>query len=84
MVVTVRYWAAIRAAAGVDADQVDAGTLANVVAHLVARHPDRRFRDVLGICSILIDGVPVGARNPDDVEVPPGATVEFLPPFAGG
>lgn len=83
--VTVRYWAAARAAAGVETEVVDAATLADVTAELVRRRPgDRRFADVLDICSVLVGEVPVGTLDHADVRLPAGATVEFLPPFAGG
>lgn len=86
--VTVRYWASIRAAAGVDAEQVvcpDSGTtLADVVAAIVERHPDRRFNDQVRLCSVLVGSLPVGGRKPAEVRIDAGSTVEFLPPFAGG
>lgn len=83
--VTVRYWAAARAAAGVETEVVEATTLAEVTAELVRRRPgDRRFLDVLGICSVLVGEVPVGALDHADVHLDDGASVEFLPPFAGG
>jgi molybdopterin synthase sulfur carrier subunit len=86
--VTVRYWAAARAAAGVDADQVaapDGTTLAGVLAAVRALHPDRpRLPDVLAVCSVLVGDRPVGATDPADVVLAPGDTVELLPPFAGG
>ena len=86
--VTVRYWAAARAAAGVDSDElpVDGGTtLADVIAEVRRLHADRpRLSDVLGVCSVLVGDRPVGGREPSDVRVPPGETVELLPPFAGG
>lgn len=82
--VTVRYWASIRSAAGVDSEQVDAGTLAELLSQLSARHPDQKFRDQVRICSILVGSQPVGAREPAEVRLLPGTVVEFLPPFAGG
>jgi hypothetical protein len=36
------------------------------------------------VCSVLVGDRPVGAHDPDSVEVLPGETVELLPPFAGG
>ena len=33
---------------------------------------------------VLVGDQPVGTLAPEAVVVPPGATVEFLPPFAGG
>lgn len=86
-IIRVRYWAAARAAAGVSEESVDAAgprTLAEITAELRARHPDRRFADVLGVCSTLVGEQPVGSRDPGAVSVRPGETVEFLPPFAGG
>jgi len=86
--VTVRYWAAARAAAGVDADSVpvQAGTtLADVLTAVRALHPDRpRLAEVLGVCSVLVGDRPVGATDPAAVPLAPGDTVELLPPFAGG
>jgi molybdopterin converting factor small subunit len=86
--VTVRYWAAARAAAGVDSDVVAAGagtTLASVLAAVRDLHADRpRLGDVIGVCSVLVGDRPVGSRSPADVAVSDGDTVELLPPFAGG
>jgi sulfur-carrier protein len=86
--VTVRYWASARAAAGVDSDELPVGpgtTLAGVLAAVRERHRDRpRLSDVVAVCSILVGDRPVGAREPDDVPIRAGDTVELLPPFAGG
>ncbi len=78
-VVTVRYWAGARAAAGVDAETVEApGSVARLVARLGDERPS--LRPVLEVASVLVDG---RAGSGDD-PVPPGALVEVLPPFAGG
>ena len=86
--VTVRYWAAARAAAGVDSDTVDVGegtTLGVLLKTVRELHADRpRLPDVVGVCSVLVGDRPVGATDPDDVAIRPGDTVELLPPFAGG
>ncbi len=83
--VTVRYWAAARAAAGIAEEQVSAGTLAELLDEIHRRHRDRdRFDDVIEMCSILVGETPVGARDPAEVVLPRGVSVEFLPPFAGG
>ena len=86
--VLVRYWAAARAASGVESDAVAVTgdvSLAEVVAAAVDLHPDRpRLRDVVGVCSILVGDRPVGRSDPAAVVVHPGDTVELLPPFAGG
>ena len=86
--VTVRYWAAAKAAAGVDADSVPVTggtTLADLLAEVLRLHPDRpRLPDVVGVCSVLIGDRPVGGADPAGVGVAPGDVVELLPPFAGG
>lgn len=85
--VTLRYWAAARAATGVSEEQVPlAGPvpLSALVATVLAAHPDPRTASVIGVCSVLVDDRPVASLDPDDVLVHPGARVEFLPPFAGG
>lgn len=79
----IRYWAAARAAAGVDEEPYDAATLGQALAAAAAgRGPE--FGNVLRRSSFLIDGAPAGTRAHDDVELPEGGTVEVLPPFAGG
>lgn len=83
--VTVRYWAAARAAAGVESEQVAAATMAELMAAITARHADRdRFAEVIAACSALVDEVPVGRRDPAQVRLAAGQSVEFLPPYAGG
>jgi molybdopterin converting factor small subunit len=87
--ITVRYWAAARAAAGVESDSVPAGegttTLAEVIAAVRALHTDRpRLSDVVSVCSVLVGERPVGSADPSTVVVRAGDTVELLPPFAGG
>ncbi|MGH3497874.1 MAG: MoaD/ThiS family protein [Nocardioidaceae bacterium] len=83
--VTVRYWASVRAAAGRAQDTVPAGTLSQVIASVRKVHEaDQRFASVVSICAVLVGSEPVGTRDPDQVVVAPGDTVELLPPFAGG
>lgn len=86
-IISVRYWASARSAAGVDGDQVAVEapiTLTTLLGHLVRLHPERRLLPVLEACSVLLGDRPVSTEDPDDVLVPPGSSVEFLPPFAGG
>lgn len=83
--VTVRYWAAARAAAGRETDAVGAGSLAYVLEQVHRLHPENaRFAKVVAMCSVLVGESPVGSSDHAAVEVPPGTTVELLPPFAGG
>ena len=83
--VTVHYWAAARAAAGIAEERVSATNLADLLAEISRRHGHRdRFDDVIDFCSILVGETPVGAKEPAEVALPPGVNVEFLPPFAGG
>jgi molybdopterin converting factor small subunit len=79
----IRYWAAARAAAGVEEEPYDAATLAQALAAASAGR-DEEFARVLRRSSFLIDGAPVGARDHEAVELPQDGMVEVLPPFAGG
>jgi molybdopterin converting factor small subunit len=82
----VHYWAAARAAAGIEQEMIPAPlSLAELLSTVVARHPDRpRLSDVLSVCSVLVGDRPVSTSDPAMVTVRPGDTVELLPPFAGG
>jgi molybdopterin converting factor small subunit len=82
--VTVRYWAAAKQAAGVAEETHDGGTLADVLAAVLARHPAPALQGVLARSSFLIDGEQAGARPPESVTMHEGAVIEVLPPFAGG
>ena len=86
-VIRLRYWAAAKAAAGTDSDDVPVNgptTLRELRAAAVALHPGTRLAEVLAVCSTLVGEQPVGTADPASYVVEPGASVEFLPPFAGG
>ena len=83
MTVTVRYFAAARAAAGVECEPVvvPAGTTVDILLKTVrAAHGDELAR-VLDRCSFLLDEVAVRDR---ELAVHDGAVLDVLPPFAGG
>lgn len=86
--VRLRYWASARAAAGVEEDVLDVDgpvTLASLCGRARDLHGSSdRFAAVIGTCSVLVEDRPVGSADPGAVQVAPGETVEFLPPFAGG
>ena len=82
-VVTIRYWAAARDAAGC-AEEPGSGTTLQDALDLARSARDVRFTAVLARSSYLVDGAPVGTRRPEDVALVDGAVVEVLPPFAGG
>jgi sulfur-carrier protein len=99
-VVTLRYWAAAKEAAGIAEEAVSAGTLAEALAAATAGSDDggpagqqmrdersgrnARLRAILVRSSFLVDGTPVGTRAPEAVVLGDGSVVEVLPPFAGG
>lgn len=86
-VIRVHYWAAAKSAAGVAGDDLPVDgpiSLSEVLRRAVALHPGTRLGDVLQICSAMVGDRPVSTEDPDEVVVPVGSTVEFLPPFAGG
>ena len=80
---TLRYWAAIRAAAGVAEETTAAPTLAAALDEARGRH-DERFTTVLARCSFVVDGDPVGRRDHASIPLADGGLVDCLPPFAGG
>jgi molybdopterin synthase sulfur carrier subunit len=83
--VLVRYWASAREAAGRPEERVDAATLAEALDCVRVRHAAApRFAAVLAVCSFVVDGDPVGRRDPRAVRLATGSEVEVLPPFAGG
>jgi len=79
---TVRYFAGARAAAGTAEETLDADaySLSELVDELAARHGPQLAK-VLAVASFLVDGVACRDR---EARVPAGATVDVLPPFAGG
>lgn len=86
--VTVRYWASARAAVGVPEEIVALPgpvTLDRLLAAILERHADvPGLGKVLRVCSVLVDGAQLRTQDPATAEVHDGASVEFLPPFAGG
>ncbi len=76
--VTVRYWAAARAAAGVDSELLKGTSVGSVAAAAVAAHPG--LGAVVTVATFLVDGR--AARREDVLR--DGSTVEVLPPFSGG
>ena len=77
----VRYFAGARAAAGgVREESVDATSLDDLVTVLTAQHGER-LAVVLTAASFLVDGLACHDRR---AALPAGATVDVLPPFAGG
>jgi sulfur-carrier protein len=80
--VTVRYFAAARAAAGAEVEAVYVApgtTVAELVDHLGSRNV--QLAKVLKRCSFLRDGIAV--RDPG-VTLEAEQIIDVLPPFAGG
>ncbi|HZC08527.1 MAG TPA: MoaD/ThiS family protein [Mycobacterium sp.] len=82
MTITLRYFAAARAAAGSESEQlaVRAGaTVGELVDTLGGRSPE--LARVLSRCSYLCDGMAVRDQAQP---LQAGNTIDVLPPFAGG
>ena len=80
--VTVRFFAAARAAACSETDSLTLGpgaTVAELVSELCCRSDE--LARVLQRCSFLCDGVAVRDRA---ITLQSGQIVDVLPPFAGG
>ncbi|WP_152186772.1 MoaD/ThiS family protein, partial [Segeticoccus rhizosphaerae] len=54
--ITVRYWAAARAAAGLDTEEHSGDTVGDVLAAAVGAHP--ALEPVVQVASVLLDGRP--------------------------
>lgn len=78
MTTDVRLFAAAASAAGTPATTSDAATLTALQSDLIERYPD--LAPVLLRCSFLVDGL----VTQHDVPLDGVATVDVLPPFAGG
>jgi molybdopterin converting factor small subunit len=79
----VRYFAGAKAAAGVSSESValnGASTVDDVLTVLASRHGEGLSR-VLSASSLLLDEVAVRDRS---LPLHAGATLDVLPPFAGG
>ena len=81
---TVRYFAGARAAAGRDSETLSIGPGLSTVDDVVRELSDRYgpgLAKVLASCSYLLDETAVRDRS---AALPPDATLDVLPPFAGG
>jgi sulfur-carrier protein len=79
----LHFWAGARAAAGVASEDWPADSVAEALQLARAHRGDPDFDRVVGMCSILIDGVV--AKEDDLARLRTEPTVaEILPPFAGG
>ena len=76
---TVRYFAAARAAAEATSEQLAATSVKELLDEAELRHP--ALARVLPACSYLVDGL--ASRDATTV-LTGAATVDVLPPFAGG
>ena len=77
--VTVRFYAAARKAAGVSELQLEPATAMQVLDKAVEVHPN--LAQVLPQCSFLLNEVALHDLN---TQVLDNATLDVLPPFAGG
>ena len=81
--VTVRFFAAARAAAGVDQEQIDLphpATVGDVLRAATAIHGPK-LGEILRRCSFLLDETAVHDHH---ASVTRGDVLDVLPPFAGG
>ena len=76
-VVSVRYWAGARRAAGVESEALDVETIGELRSNLLQR-PE--LAKVAAVASFLVDGGQVS----ETTVLTAGAEVDVLPPFAGG
>ena len=83
--VSIRYWAAAKEAAGMPEESVEAVTLRDALdAAVASRRPDTRLATVIARSSFLVTADPVGGAAKESIVLDDGAVIEVLPPFAGG
>jgi molybdopterin converting factor small subunit len=75
--ITVRLFAAAADVVGTKQLHVNADSVADVISHL---SDGKSTTDVISRCSFMVDG----SRATPETELSSGATVDVLPPFAGG
>jgi sulfur-carrier protein len=81
MSVNVRFFAAVREAAGTEAVEVEPAPLCDMLERL-RQELGEEFARRLAISSVLVDGV---ARQHDDSrQIAAGSEVAVLPPVSGG
>ncbi|MFF3867899.1 MoaD/ThiS family protein [Micromonospora sp. NPDC001898] len=78
---TIRYFAGARAAAGTPEETAPAGRSLDELAGELAERHGVRLAAVLTAASFLVDGVTCHDRR---APLPAGTTIDVLPPFAGG
>jgi molybdopterin converting factor small subunit len=75
----VHFFAAARAATGVQSVQLSATNLAELIQELSGEYP--QLAPILPGCSYLLDGV---ACKNLDTAISPSSKIDVLPRFAGG
>ncbi|MGB3885097.1 MoaD/ThiS family protein [Gordonia sp. (in: high G+C Gram-positive bacteria)] len=76
----IRYFAGAAEAAGRTEQPHDGNLTVSALKSQLSGEYGTEFARVLTCCSVLVDGT----RATDDTFAPTGATVDVLPPFAGG
>ncbi|WP_241992991.1 MoaD/ThiS family protein [Cryobacterium frigoriphilum] len=80
VMVSIRFFAGAAEAAGTESLTLETATVGALRHDLVERFGPE-FARVLGLCALLVNGT----RATDDAaRLPEAATVDVLPPFAGG
>ena len=79
MAVTVRFYAAARKAAGISEIQLEPASAMQLLDKAVEAHPN--LAQVLPQCSFLLNEIALHDLSTQALD---GATLDVLPPFAGG
>lgn len=75
----LRLFASVREVAGTASAEIDAGTVAELMAAACARYGER-FAAALSRCRVWVNGEPAGPDTP----LAPDDEVAVLPPVSGG
>lgn len=79
----LRLFAALREAAGISSDDIDAATVGELLQEARRRY-GKRFAEALEFASVAVNGEDVQVHGGDDAPIGPDDEVALLPPVSGG
>ena len=79
----IKLFAAVREAAGISEDQIDASTVQDLLLAAVGRYGPR-FEQSLAFCKVAVNGILIDKTKYAEVPVGASDEVALLPPVSGG
>lgn len=79
----VRLFAALREAAGVSSDEIDASTVGELLEKAKKKY-GKDFAEALEFASVAVNGDGIGGLQSEETQITAGDEVALLPPVSGG